>query len=159
MDSSIISIGHDNFIPSNKILLILSRKTRAIKPIISKAELNHRLIDATNGRKTRTVIITMDNYVVLSSIAPKSIAERYAEEEGKSIMHIGSENFIPNQAVIAILQKDSEPIRELLKLARAQEKVIKATMGKATRSIVSINSGYFILCNFEPVTLAGRYKK
>ncbi|GAB6453607.1 hypothetical protein bcgnr5369_24660 [Bacillus cereus] len=160
MGTAVIPIGHENFLPSDKILAILSRDTRSIKPMISKAELNQRLVDATFGRSVKSVILTSDNFVVLSSMKPKTLAERYSEETGLSIMSCGGDNHIPNNQVIAILQKDSQPIKEMLKLARAQDKVINAQMGKAMKGIVLTSSGYFILSFLSPETIAKkRYAK
>lgn len=155
----IIPIGHDSFLPVNKILAILSRETRAIKPIISKAELNHRLIDATKGRKLRTVILTTDNYVVLSAITPRTIADRLNEEGDGGVLPVGGDNYIPNQQITAILQKDSAPIKEKIKQARVHGKVINAQMGKKMRGIVHTSEGYFILSFHSPQSLANSFIK
>lgn len=159
MSRLIIPIGHDNFVPSNKVLAVLSRETRSIKPIISKAELNQCLIDATNGKKVRTVILTTDNFVVLSSITPKTIADRFAIEGDEGVLAIGGENYIPNQQITAILQKDSSPIKEKVKQARAHDKVINAQMGKRMKGMVHTSEGYFFLSFHSPQTLANRFIK
>lgn len=154
MGETVVLIGHDNFVPSDKILAILSRKTKSIKPIISKAELGLRLIDATSGRSVKSVILTTDNYVVLSSINPNTLADRYMEETGLSIMPCGGGNHIPNRQVTAILQTESSPLKEMIKLARAQEKVISIKMGKKTKAIIATSSGYFFLSFIDPKTIA-----
>lgn len=157
MNNAIISIGHGNFLPSNKILALLYRETRAIKPIISKAELNDKLINATKGRKLKTVILTTDGYVVLSAVTPRTLAKRYAEEEGEEIMSAGGENFIPNKEITAILQRDPAPIKEMIKVARAQDRVVSAAMGRKTKSVVATSSGYIFLSYLSPKTLSKHY--
>ena len=76
----IISIGHNNFIPYQKISLVLQINSRPIRSLITQARTNEKLIDATNGKKSKSVIITTDGFVVLSSIAPKTLAIRYQQE-------------------------------------------------------------------------------
>lgn len=76
----IVPIGHNNFIPDMKLSMILQVDSRPIRNLISLARTNGTLIDATNGKKTKTVILTSDGYLVLSSIAPKTLALRYQQE-------------------------------------------------------------------------------
>ena len=80
----IISLGHNNFIPCNKISIILQVNSRPIRNIISKAREIDKLVDATSGKKTKSVIVTTDGYAILSAIAPKTLAERYQNEDGSS---------------------------------------------------------------------------
>lgn len=61
--------------------MILQINSRPIKSIISRAGETDRIIDASSGKKRKSVIITTDGYVVLSSIAPKTLAERFKKEE------------------------------------------------------------------------------
>jgi len=158
--SAVIPVGHDNFVPSDKIVAILSKDTRAVKPMISKAELNQRLIKASFGRTVRSVILTSDNYIVLSALKPKTLADRYLEETQLPIFSCGGDNHIPNAQVAAILKKNSEPILEMIKLARANDKVINARMGKPVKGIIVTSSGYFILSFLSPETIAKkRYSK
>jgi hypothetical protein len=77
----IISIGHNNFIPNNRISMILQVESRPIKNLISRAREIDKLIDASNGKKRKSVIVTTDGYVVLSSIAPRTLAVRFQQEE------------------------------------------------------------------------------
>ncbi|MFP3725797.1 DUF370 domain-containing protein [Priestia filamentosa] len=156
MRQTVLPIGHNNFVPSDKVVAIFSRNTRAVKPMISKAELNHRLIKATFGKGVKSVILTSDNYVVLSSISPKTLADRYSEETQLPIFSCGGGNHIPNSQVAAILQKekDSEPITKLLKDARANDLVINAQMGKPAKCIILTSAGYLIMSFLSPQTIA-----
>lgn len=77
----IISIGHNNFIPLERISMILQVKSRPSRDIISKAREVDKLIDASSGKKRKTIIITTDGYVVLSSIASKTLALRFRQED------------------------------------------------------------------------------
>lgn len=158
MSSYAVHIGHGNFVPAEKVLAILSRDTRSVKPMISRAELNKKLINATMGRKIQSVILTTDNFVVLSSITPKTIAERFPEEGFIEILDIGGGNFIPHTQINAILQRNSEPIKNMLKLARAQNQVVNSQMGKRMKAIISTSHGYFFLSFLSPKTLHKRFE-
>lgn len=74
---SIIAIGHNNFIPKDKIYGFYQINSRPIRAKITLARTQDKLIDATNGKKSKTVILLADDYVVLSSISPKTLAERF----------------------------------------------------------------------------------
>lgn len=64
--------------------MILQVSSRPIRSMISKAREDDKLVDATSGKKTKSVILTTDGYTILSSIAPKTLADRYQDEDGSS---------------------------------------------------------------------------
>lgn len=78
----IISIGHNNYIPKQRVSGFYQIDSRPIRKLITTARLKEKLIDATNGKKSKTVIILSDDFVILSSIAPKTLAERFAVKDG-----------------------------------------------------------------------------
>ena len=66
---------------------MLFRSSAPIKRLISDAREQGKLIDATYGRRTRAVIITDSGHIVLSSIQPETVANRFTtgkEADGKS---------------------------------------------------------------------------
>lgn len=77
----IISIGHNNYIPKHKISGLYQINSRPIRSLISMARIKEKLIDATNGKKSKTVIILSDDFIILSSIAPKTLAGRFSGKE------------------------------------------------------------------------------
>lgn len=79
----ILPIGHYNYIPKHKISGIYQINSRPIRKLISMARVEEKLIDATNGKKGKTVIILSDGYIILSSIAPKTVAERFVVGNGE----------------------------------------------------------------------------
>ena len=68
----LINIGFGNVVNSQKIAAPVKRMVQSIKGTRS-------LIDATQGRKTKAVIVTSDDYLVLSALQPETIARRFAE--------------------------------------------------------------------------------
>ena len=77
----IISIGHNNFVPKHKISGFYQINSRPIRNLITTARLKEKLIDATNGKRSKAVIILSDEFVILSSISPKTLAERFIGDD------------------------------------------------------------------------------
>lgn len=77
MSIQLINIGFGNIISANEVIAIVSPESAPIKRNITHARDNNQLIDATYGRKTRAVIITSSNHVILSAIQPETIAHRF----------------------------------------------------------------------------------
>jgi regulator of extracellular matrix RemA (YlzA/DUF370 family) len=77
----LINIGFGNIVPSNRIVAILAPDSSPIKRIVADARADHKLIDATYGRRTRAVIITDSNFVILSPVQPETVAARFESED------------------------------------------------------------------------------
>jgi regulator of extracellular matrix RemA (YlzA/DUF370 family) len=69
-------IGYDNHVPYWKVAIILTPGGNAGKRLRGKAEMDGRLMDATGGRKTRSMVVTDTNQVILSAVAPETLRER-----------------------------------------------------------------------------------
>lgn len=83
MDIQLINIGFGNIVSANRVIAIVSPESAPIKRIISEAREKGQLIDATYGRRTRAVIITDSNHVVLSAIQPETVAHRFVSQVEK----------------------------------------------------------------------------
>ncbi len=77
----LINIGFGNIVLANRIVAIVSPESAPIKRIIQEARDESRLVDATYGRRTRAVIITDSEHIILSSIQPETMANRIATKE------------------------------------------------------------------------------
>lgn len=77
MDIQLINIGFGNIVAANQVIAIVSPESAPIKRIITDARERGQLIDATYGRRTRAVIITSSNHIVLSAIQPETVAHRF----------------------------------------------------------------------------------
>ena len=82
----LINIGFGNMVSAARIVAIVSPESAPIKRIIQESRDKGFLIDATYGRRTRAVIITDSEHVVLSAVQPETVAGRLTEREegGKS---------------------------------------------------------------------------
>lgn len=72
----LINIGFGNMISAGRLIAIISPESAPVKRIVQEARDNHRLIDATYGRRTRAVIITDSDHIILSAIQPETVAHR-----------------------------------------------------------------------------------
>ena len=73
----LINIGFGNLVSSARLLAIVSPDSAPIKRIVQDSKERGVLIDATCGRKTRTVIIMESDHVVLSALQPETVANRF----------------------------------------------------------------------------------
>ncbi|MUV40023.1 UPF0296 protein [Lentibacillus sp. JNUCC-1] len=76
MGLSLINIGFGNVVSADRIISIVSPESAPIKRIITVARDNNKLVDATYGRRTRAVIITDSDHVILSAVQPETVGQR-----------------------------------------------------------------------------------
>ena len=72
----LVNIGFGNIVSADRLIAIVSPESAPIKRIVQEAREAGRLIDATCGRRTRAVVITDSDHVILSAIQPETIANR-----------------------------------------------------------------------------------
>ena len=77
----LINIGFGNMVNADRIIAIVSPESAPIKRIIREAEDKGNLINATYGRRTRAVIVTDSDHIVLSSLQTETVAARLGAEE------------------------------------------------------------------------------
>jgi len=82
---SLINIGYGNVVVANKVVAIVSPESAPIKRLVQDSRDKGMLIDATYGRKTRAVIITDSQYVILSSVQPETVAHRFEDHKDEHI--------------------------------------------------------------------------
>ena len=71
-----ISVGYRNYISVSRIVAIILPDSRPTKNMISGARKQGKIIDATMGKKTKSVIISNSNHVILSANSPDTIVHR-----------------------------------------------------------------------------------
>ncbi len=77
----LINIGFGNMVSARKLVAIVSPESAPIKRIIQDARDRGSLIDATYGRRTRAVIITDSDHVILSAVQPETVANRLDDDD------------------------------------------------------------------------------
>ncbi len=77
----LINIGFGNMVAADRIIAIVSPDSAPVKRLVQEARERKCVIDATQGRRTRAVIQTDSDHVVLSAIQPETIAGRVGMRE------------------------------------------------------------------------------
>ena len=75
-----INVGFGNMVSAARIVAIASPDSAPIKRLISDAKDDNRIIDVSCGRRTRAIIITDSEHVILSAIAAETITNRLASD-------------------------------------------------------------------------------
>ncbi|MBR3607833.1 MAG: DUF370 domain-containing protein [Lachnospiraceae bacterium] len=75
-----IHIGFGNLVNTDKIIAVVSPDSAPIKRLVQNAREKGTAIDATQGRKTKAVLVMEDNQVVLSALLPDTIGNRVQSE-------------------------------------------------------------------------------
>ena len=78
MDGKMINVGFGNSIVASKILAVVNPHSSPMKKLKDEAKRGNRLLDVTEGRRTRSIIILDSNHVVLSSVQPETIMQRFS---------------------------------------------------------------------------------
>ena len=77
LSKEIINLGYNNIVVKDKIVAVVSPDAAPIKRLKEEARQNRKLIDATSGRRTRAVIVTESDHVILASVQAETIAQRF----------------------------------------------------------------------------------
>lgn len=75
----IVSLGFDNTVVASRIVAVADASSSAMKRLRDEARKNRCLVDVTNGRKTRAVVVTDSGHVFLSSLQPQTLNQRIVE--------------------------------------------------------------------------------
>lgn len=85
MGTRLLNIGFDNMVVSSRVVAILTPGSAPMKRLKEDARTDKKLLDATQGRRTRSIVITDSNHIILSAMQAKTIAQRFASKvEGSS---------------------------------------------------------------------------
>ena len=76
----IINIGFGNVVSASRVIAIVSPGSSPIKRLRDEASERGKLIDATQGRKTRAIIITDSDHIILSALQVETITQRFSIE-------------------------------------------------------------------------------
>jgi extracellular matrix regulatory protein A len=76
MEARLINIGFGNTVVSHRVVAVVMPGSAPMKRLREKASQADRLVDATQGRKTRSIIITDSNHVILSAVHAETLSLR-----------------------------------------------------------------------------------
>ena len=76
MDSRLVNIGFGNAVRVSRILAVVNPGSSPIRKLKEDARTEKKLIDVTEGRRTRAIVILDSGHLLLSSVQPETIKER-----------------------------------------------------------------------------------
>lgn len=80
----LVNIGFGNVVAVSKVVAIVTPSSAPMKRLRDEAKKGGRLIDATEGRRTRSIVVTDSNHIILSAIQAETITQRFLE--GKEVL-------------------------------------------------------------------------
>jgi regulator of extracellular matrix RemA (YlzA/DUF370 family) len=96
MDNKLINVGFGNAIKVNRILAVVNPGSSPIRKLKEEARKEKRLIDVTEGRRTRAIVILDTGHLVLSSVQPETISQRFSlmsdEQKNPGRVFVGSQD-------------------------------------------------------------------
>jgi regulator of extracellular matrix RemA (YlzA/DUF370 family) len=78
----LVSIGFGNVVASDKIVAIITPGSSPVRRLKDQARQKGKLVDATQGRRTRSIIVTDSDHLVLSAIGADTITQRLEKANG-----------------------------------------------------------------------------
>ena len=73
----IVSIGFGNLVSAERVIAVVSPDAAPVRRLVQNARERERCVDATSGRKTKSVLVMDPDYIVLSALAPETLARRF----------------------------------------------------------------------------------
>ena len=81
----LISIGFGSYVSPGRIIAAVDPESNPIKRIVTQGKEDGKLVDATYGRKTKTVLIMDSGHVILCPLTPESVSQRVAGKHGGAV--------------------------------------------------------------------------
>jgi len=78
-----INVGYGNLVIASRVVAIVSPQSSPMRRLREEAGERGKLIDATQGRRTRSILVTDSDHVILSAINPETIAARMSLDEAE----------------------------------------------------------------------------
>ena len=75
----LLNIGYGNLVVAARVVAIVSPASAPMKRLRDEASSRGKLVDATQGRRTRSIVVTDSDHVILSAINPETVAARLAQ--------------------------------------------------------------------------------
>ena len=76
----LLNIGFGNTVVAERVVAIVNPSSAPMKRLREEAKVNSRLIDASQGRRTRSIIVTDSNHIILSAIQAETVSQRLAAD-------------------------------------------------------------------------------
>lgn len=77
----LVNVGFGNVVAAARVVAIVTPGSAPIKRLREEARKSGKLIDATEGRRTRSIIVTDSDHIILSALQAETITQRFVEEK------------------------------------------------------------------------------
>ena len=77
----LLNLGYGNLVLASRVLAVVSPQSAPMKRLREEAASRGKLVDVTQGRRTRSIIVTDSDHVILSALTPETIAARLREDD------------------------------------------------------------------------------
>jgi regulator of extracellular matrix RemA (YlzA/DUF370 family) len=84
-ETPLLNLGYGNLVVASRVVAIVSPQSAPMKRLREDATARGKLVDATQGRRTRSIIVLDSDHVILSAVNPETIAARLAHEGGAEL--------------------------------------------------------------------------
>ena len=78
----LVSVGYGNVVTASRVVAVVGPNAAPVRRLREEARERGKLVDATQGRKTRSVIVTDSDHIILSAVQADTIAQRLSEPSG-----------------------------------------------------------------------------
>ena len=79
--TGLLNIGFGNYVVSSRVVAIVNPASSPMRRLREDAKESRLLVDATQGRKTRSIIVADSGHVILSAIQAETISQRFSQDE------------------------------------------------------------------------------
>ncbi len=83
MATGLLNVGFGNMVVASRIVAIVNPSSAPSKRLKDEAKEIRKLVDATNGRRTRSIVVTDSDHVILSAIQTETLAQRLVGDQGE----------------------------------------------------------------------------
>lgn len=86
LSPALVNIGFGNVVASSRVIAIVTPGSSPMKRLRDDARKRGKIIDATEGRRTRSIIITDSDHIILSAIQAETITQRFLEGKAEDVI-------------------------------------------------------------------------
>jgi len=83
LGTELLNVGFGNMVVARRIITIVNPSSAPSKRLKDEAKEGRKLVDATNGRRTRSIVVTDSDHVILSAIQTETLAQRLLGNQGE----------------------------------------------------------------------------
>lgn len=88
---TLVNLGFGNYVLASRVVAVVNPSSSPMRRLREDAKNEGRLVDASQGRKTRSILVTDSNHVILSAVSADTISQRFAQHHAEGDEHGASD--------------------------------------------------------------------